>query len=267
MSIALVSDEAAVADRAARVASPLCIRGLTVSYGETPALFSANVTVSAGSMTAIVGPNGAGKSTLLKAALGVVKPLAGSVAVFGQPLARMRDAIAYVPQRASVDWDFPTRVIDVVLMGLYRDLGLLGRVRARHRARAMACLDRVGMTDFATRQIGQLSGGQQQRVFLARALAQEADIYLLDEPFAGVDAATEKAIIAVLKDLRDAGKTVLAVHHDLTTVPTYFDEVVLLDREIIAAGPVSTTFTEENLHRTYGGRLETARMQAQGAAG
>ena len=172
MNVALVSDTAADADRAARAASPLSVRGLTVSYGETPALFSADVTVRAGAMTAIIGPNGAGKSTLLKAALGVVKPLAGSVAIFGQPLARMRDAIAYVPQRASVDWDFPTRVIDVVLMGLYRDLGLLGRVRARHRARAMACLERVGMADFATRQIGQLSGGQQQRVFLARALAQ-----------------------------------------------------------------------------------------------
>ncbi|MEL7124649.1 MAG: metal ABC transporter ATP-binding protein [Pseudomonadota bacterium] len=267
MKIALVSEQAGAADRAARTASPLSVRGLTVSYGETPALFSADVTVRGGAMTAIVGPNGAGKSTLLKAALGVVKPLAGSVAVFGQPLSKMRDAIAYVPQRASVDWDFPTRVIDVVMMGLYRDLGLLGRVRAHHRARAMACLERVGMTDFATRQIGQLSGGQQQRVFLARALAQEADIYLLDEPFAGVDAATEKAIIAVLQELRDAGRTVLAVHHDLTTVPTYFDDVILLNREVIAAGPVDTTFTEDALQTTYGGRLETARMRAHGGAG
>ena len=267
MNVALVSDAAGDADRAARAASPLSVRGLTVSYGETPALFSADVTVRAGTMTAIIGPNGAGKSTLLKAALGVVKPLAGSVAIFGQPLARMRDAIAYVPQRASVDWDFPTRVIDVVLMGLYRDLGLLGRVRARHRARAMACLERVGMADFATRQIGQLSGGQQQRVFLARALAQEADIYLLDEPFAGVDAATEKAIIAVLKELRDAGRTVLAVHHDLSTVPAYFDDVILLNREVVAAGPVAETFTEALLQTTYGGRLETVRIQADTIAG
>ncbi|WP_415919352.1 metal ABC transporter ATP-binding protein [Tateyamaria sp. SN6-1] len=267
MNLTLVSGDAPNADLSLRTASPLSVRGLTVSYGESAALFSVDMTLRAGAMTAIVGPNGAGKSTLLKAALGIVKPLAGSVAVFGQPLAKMRDTIAYVPQRASVDWDFPTRVIDVVIMGLYRDLGLLGRLRDRHRAKALACLDRVGMTDFANRQIGQLSGGQQQRVFLARALAQDADVYLLDEPFAGVDAATEKAIIAVLKDLRDAGRTVLAVHHDLTTVPAYFDDVILLNREIVAAGPVADTFTEENLQVAYGGRLETARMQADSVAG
>ena len=267
MTLALVSNKVADTDRAARAASPLSVRGLTVSYGETPALFSVDMTVRTGSMTAIVGPNGAGKSTLLKAALGVVKPLAGTVSVFGQPLTRMRDRIPYVPQRASVDWDFPARVIDVVMMGLYRELGMLGRVRQQHRARAMDCLSRVGMTDFATRQIGQLSGGQQQRVFLARALAQDADIYLLDEPFAGVDAATEKAIIAVLQELRDAGRTVLAVHHDLTTVPAYFDDVVLLNREVVAAGPVDSVFTEAHLQTAYGGRLETARIDAGSVAG
>jgi len=254
-------------DQAARVASPLAVRGLTVSYGQTPAIFSVDVTVRAGAMTAIVGPNGAGKSTLLKAALDVIKPLAGSVTVFGQPLDRMRDRIAYVPQRASVDWDFPTRVIDVVMMGMYRKLGLLGRVRGQHTALAMDCLDRVGMTDFATRQIGQLSGGQQQRIFLARALAQEADIYVLDEPFAGVDAATEKAIIAVLQGLRDSGKTVLAVHHDLATVPGYFDDVVLLNTQVVAAGPVAEVFTEGNLQATYGGRLTTARADPESVAG
>ena len=264
MTLSLVQERNEQAE-AIRAASPLAVRGLTVSYGQTPAIFSVDMTVRAGAMTAIVGPNGAGKSTLLKAALQVVKPLAGTVTVFGQPLAQMRDRIAYVPQRASVDWDFPTRVVDVVMMGMYRQLGLLGRVRAKHRAQAMSALDRVGMSDFATRQIGQLSGGQQQRVFLARALAQEADIYVLDEPFAGVDAATEKAIISVLKELRDAGRTVLAVHHDLVTVPDYFDDVVLLNTQVVAAGPVADVFTEANLQATYGGRLTTARVDPASA--
>ncbi|MEO0402040.1 MAG: metal ABC transporter ATP-binding protein [Pseudomonadota bacterium] len=266
MTISLVTD-GMHAEAAAQDASPLAVRGLTVSYGQTPAIFSVDVTIRAGAMTAIVGPNGAGKSTLLKAALQVIKPLAGTVRVFGQPLDQMRDRIAYVPQRASVDWDFPTRAIDVVMMGMYRQLGMLGRVRAKHRAAAMACLARVGMADFATRQIGQLSGGQQQRVFLARALAQEADIYVLDEPFAGVDAATEKAIIAVLKELRDAGRTVLAVHHDLATVPEYFDDLVLLNTQVIAAGPVAETFTDANLNAAYGGRLTTARIDPESVAG
>ncbi|MDU8943020.1 zinc ABC transporter ATP-binding protein AztA [Ovoidimarina sediminis] len=236
----------------------LRIRGLTVSYGRSPAVFSVDVTVPKGSMTAIVGPNGAGKSTLLKAALGIVRPLAGQVSVFGRPLSRARSRVAYVPQRASVDWDFPTRVIDVVLMGLYRELGLLRRVSKADRARAAECLERVGMADFADRQIGQLSGGQQQRVFLARALAQDADLYLLDEPFAGVDAATEKAIISVLKALRAEGRTVVAVHHDLSTVPEYFDRVLMINVRKIAEGPVDTVFTEEALHATYGGRLAMA---------
>ena len=181
--------------------------------------------------------------------------LAGRVRFWGQPLDVMRGRIAYVPQRASVDWDFPTRVIDVVLMGLYRELGLLGRLRAAHRSRARAALERVGMHGFADRQIGQLSGGQQQRVFLARALAQDADLYLLDEPFAGVDAATESAIIGVLKGLRDEGRTVVAVHHDLATVTSYFDRVFLLNRRPVAEGPVDETFTEAALAAAYGGRL------------
>lgn len=241
-------------------ASPLAVRGMTVSYGQKPVVFSVDMTVTGGAMTAVVGPNGAGKSTLLKAILGIVKPLSGQTQVFGQPLAAQRHRIAYVPQRASVDWDFPTRVIDVVLMGLYRELGLLRRVRRPHLDRAMACLDRVGMTDFADRQIGQLSGGQQQRVFLARALAQGADLYLLDEPFAGVDAATEKAIIAVLKGLRQEGKTVVAVHHDLSTVPEYFDHVFMINTRKIAEGPVAQVFTAEHLDKTYGGRLATGQM-------
>ncbi|MBJ6372821.1 zinc ABC transporter ATP-binding protein AztA [Sedimentitalea arenosa] len=240
--------------------SPLSIRGLTVSYGQKPAVFSVDMTVPPGAMTAIIGPNGAGKSTLLKAALGIVKPLSGRVEVFGTPLAAQRSRVAYVPQRASIDWDFPARVIDVVLMGLYRQLGLLGRLRASHKAQAMDCLERVGMADFSERQIGQLSGGQQQRVFLARALAQDADLYLLDEPFAGVDAATEKAIIAVLKSLREDGKTVVAVHHDLATVRDYFDHVFLINTTRIAEGPVDEAFTAETLQAAYGGRLATAQV-------
>ncbi|MCF6234121.1 MAG: metal ABC transporter ATP-binding protein [Rhodobacteraceae bacterium] len=240
--------------------SPLTIRGLTVSYGQKPAVFSVDMTVQTGAMTAIIGPNGAGKSTLLKAALGIVKPLSGQVQVFGKPLAAQRHRVAYVPQRASIDWDFPTRVIDVVLMGLYRELGLLRRVQARHRQLAGDCLDRVGMREFGDRQIGQLSGGQQQRVFLARALAQEADLYLLDEPFAGVDAATEKAIIEVLKSLREAGKTVVVVHHDLATIAEYFDNVFLINTRKVAEGTVAEAFSADNLQATYGGRLATSQV-------
>lgn len=255
MSIELIANENDAPHSVDPAESPLAVRGLTVSYGQKPAVFSVDMTIQPGSMTAIIGPNGAGKSTTLKAALGVIKPLSGQVSIFGRPLAAQRHRIAYVPQRASVDWDFPTRVIDVVLMGLYRELGLLRRVKKRHIAKAQACLERVGMTDFADRQIGQLSGGQQQRVFLARALAQGADLYLLDEPFAGVDAATERAIIEVLKSLKSDGKTVVCVHHDLSTVPEYFDHVFMINTRKIAEGPVATTFTEETLQKAYGGRL------------
>ncbi len=261
---ALVSAEGETLRETSRNDIALEISGLTVSYGEKPAVFAVDASFEQGTMTAIIGPNGAGKSTLLKAALGIVRPLSGTVRCFGRPLDEMRGRIAYVPQRASVDWDFPVRVIDVVMMGLYRQLGLLGRVRPQHRAAAMACLDRVGMTDFAQRQIGQLSGGQQQRVFLARALAQEADLYLLDEPFAGVDAATEKAIISVLKDLKTQGRTVIVVHHDLATVREYFDGVFLINTTRIAEGPVAEVFTPANLQRAYGGRLVTTQMPAAG---
>ena len=243
------------------------VGGLTVAYGEKPVVFSVDMSVAQGTMTAIVGPNGAGKSTLLKAVLGLVKPLSGEVRLFGLPLSRARDRVAYVPQRASVDWDFPARVIDVVLMGLHRELGLLRRVRAEHLDRARACLARVGMEDFATRQIGQLSGGQQQRVFLARALAQSADLYLLDEPFAGVDAATEKAIIAVLKDLKAEGRTIVAVHHDLSTIRAYFEHMFLINTRAIAAGPVADVFTSANLQRAYGGRLGEAHVAGMQAVG
>lgn len=241
--------------------APLAVRGLTVSYGDKPAVFSVDATFPARAMTAIVGPNGAGKSTLLKASLGIVPRLSGQVAAFGRPLREVRERVAYVPQRASVDWDFPTTVLDVVTMGLYRELGLLGRLRRDHRERARACLDRVGMADFADRQIGRLSGGQQQRVFLARALAQGADLILLDEPFAGVDAATERAVIDVLHALRAEGRAVVCVHHDLATVRAYFDHVLLINVRRIAEGPVETTFTADTLQATYGGRLATAHIE------
>lgn len=256
----IVATNGQAAPHAAPESAPLSIRGVTVSYGEKPAIFSVDATFPEGSMSAIIGPNGAGKSTLLKAALGVIPRLSGEVSVFGHPIERARDRIAYVPQRASVDWDFPTTVIDVVRMGLYRQVGLLGRLSGKMTARALSCLDRVGMADFADRQIGQLSGGQQQRVFLARALAQEADLYLLDEPFAGVDAATERAIIDVLKLLKSQGKAVVAVHHDLATVRDYFDHVFMINVRRIAEGPVDATYTPENLQATYGGRLAATHL-------
>ncbi len=239
---------------------PLSVRGLTVSYGEKPAVFSVDADMPAGSMTAIVGPNGAGKSTFLKGVLGVVPRLSGEVRVFGQPLSRARGRVAYVPQRASVDWDFPARAIDVTLMGFYRRKGLFRLFDRKDREDALACLARVGMEAFAERQIGQLSGGQQQRVFLARALAQEADLYVLDEPFAGVDAATERAIVDVLRALKAEGRTIVCVHHDLSTVPEYFDRVLFINRTRIAEGPTSTTFTAANLQATYGGRLAAAHI-------
>ena len=238
----------------------LTVRGLTVAYGGSPVIFSIDMTAPQGTMTAIVGPNGAGKSTLLKGVLGLVPALSGKAAVFGAPLAAARHRIAYVPQRAGIDWDFPVRVADVVAMGLFRELGLLGRVSCQRRAKIISALERVGMAAFADRQIGQLSGGQQQRVFLARALAQDADLILLDEPFAGVDAATEKAIVNVLRELRDAGKTVVVVHHDLTTVAEYFDRVFVINTRKIAEGSVAEAFTADALHAAYGGRLASAQL-------
>ena len=240
--------------------SPLAIAGMTVSYGDKPVLFSVDFVTPPGALLAVLGPNGAGQSTLIKAALGIVPRVSGKVTVFGAPWRDARHRIAYVPQRASVDWDFPATVLDVVLMGQYREMGFLRFAGARHRKRAMECLERVGMQGFAHRQIGQLSGGQQQRVFLARALAQQADLYVMDEPFAGVDAATERAFIAVLKDLNAQGKTIICVHHDLATVQDYFSHVLILNLRKIAGGPVSATFTPENLQSAYGGRLAVAQI-------
>lgn len=236
----------------------LAITGLTVAYGSVPVVATVSARFPKGSMTAVIGPNGAGKSTLLKAALGLIPAITGEVRAFGQPVARALPRIAYVPQRAAVDWDFPARVIDVVQMGLYRQTGLLGRLTPGLRDRAMEGLARLGMADHATRQIGALSGGQQQRVFLARALAQDADLVILDEPFAGVDAATETAIIGVLHRLRDQGRTVIAVHHDLSTVPAYFDRVLLLNRRVIAEGTTAAAFRRATVAEAYGNQLLTA---------
>ena len=241
--------------------SPLAIAGLTVSYGEKPVLFSVDCVTPAGAMVAIVGPNGAGKSTLIKAALGIVPRVTGDITIFGQAYAQARHRVAYVPQRASVDWDFPATALDVVMMGLYRDIGFLRFAGKSHRAKALDCLERVGMAGFAARQIGQLSGGQQQRIFIARALAQSADLYVMDEPFAGVDASTERAIVAVLKELNASGKTIICVHHDLATVADYFDQALLLNVRKIAEGPVVEALSAENLQSAYGGRLATSQIE------
>ncbi|RMH52111.1 MAG: metal ABC transporter ATP-binding protein [Bacteroidetes bacterium] len=236
-------------------APPIDVCDLTVAYRDQPVLWDIDLTVPPGVLMAIVGPNGAGKTTLIKALLDLVPRAAGQVRIFGAPYADQRHFVAYVPQRGSVDWDFPTSVLDVVMMGLYGRLGWFRRPGRAERAQALHALDQVGMTAFADRQISQLSGGQQQRVFLARALVQDAQIYLMDEPFQGVDATTERAIIALLRTLRAQGKTVLVVHHDLQTVPEYFDQVMLLNVYKIASGPVEDVFTEDNLRRTYGGRV------------
>jgi manganese/zinc/iron transport system ATP- binding protein len=199
--------------------------------------------------------------------LGLVPRASGRVLIYGKPYRKQRRRVAYVPQRETVDWDFPVSALDVVLMGRYRMVGWCLPVTRRHRDAALGALDRVGMADYADRQISQLSGGQQQRVFLARALTQEADLYLMDEPFAGVDASTEKAIVRILHDLRAAGKTALIVHHDLQTVREYYDHVVLLNMRIVAYGPTDEVFTDENLRKTFGGRLTLLDEASQALAG
>jgi manganese/zinc/iron transport system ATP- binding protein len=248
--------------------SPLSVCGLTVAYRGKPVLWDVSWSAPQGGRIAIVGPNGAGKTTFLKAALELIPRLAGDIAIYGRPVAEQRRLIAYMPQRSSVDWDFPTTTLDVVTMGLYREIGWLRWPGRRHRERARHYLDLVGMADFADRQIGQLSGGQQQRVFLARALAQEAGIFVMDEPLAGVDAATERTVAEIIARLAAAGRTVICVHHDLQTVPVYFDHVLLLNARLIAAGPLGTAFTAENLQKAYGGRLAEAELPlARSAAG
>lgn len=240
------------------------VNDLTVAYHERPVLWDIDLEVRAGALTAIVGPNGAGKTTLIKSIIELVRPAAGQIRVLGRPYVEARGQVAYVPQRGSVDWDFPTSVLDVVLMGTYGSLGWIRRPGAAERDRALAALEKVGMEAFRDRQISQLSGGQQQRVFLARALVQDARLYLMDEPFQGVDARTERAIVEVLRELRGRGETVIAVHHALQTVPEYFDDVVLLNVRKIASGPVSEVFTEENLRVAYGGRVPFLQAVAGG---
>ena len=231
----------------------LTVRDLTVAYREQPVLWDIDLTVPEGTLMAVVGPNGAGKTTLIKAVLGLIDAAAGEVRMFGQAYDEVRDRVGYVPQRGSVDWDFPTSALDVVMMGLYGRLGWFRRPGERERERARRALDRVGMLAFADRQISQLSGGQQQRVFLARALVQEADLYFMDEPLQGVDATTERTVIELLRELQQDGTTMLVVHHDLQTIEEYFDAVMLLNVRCVAAGRLEEVFTQENIQRTYRG--------------
>lgn len=228
------------------------IDDLTVAYDYKPVLWDIDLVIPEGVLMAIVGPNGAGKSTLIKAILGIIEPIAGSVSIYGKPYKEQRSLVAYVPQKGSVDWDFPTTALDVVMMGTYGELGWIKRPRKKQKKEALESLEKVGMLPYKNRQISQLSGGQQQRVFLARALVQKASIYFMDEPFQGVDATTEIAIINMLKELRKEGKTVIVVHHDLQTVPEYFDWVTFLNVKKIATGPVKDIFNDENLTYTYG---------------
>ena len=231
------------------------VEDLTVAYEDKPVLWDVELNVKKGVLMAIVGPNGAGKSTLIKTMLNLIKPVTGEVLFYNEKYSKVRNKIAYVPQRGSVDWDFPTTVFDVVEMGRYGKVGWLKKVGKIDKEKTKEAIAKVGMEEFSDRQISQLSGGQQQRVFLARALVQEAEIYFMDEPFQGVDAATEQAIVKLLKELKENGKTLLVVHHDLQTVKDYFDRVLLLNVRLIAEGSIEEVFTEENLRKTYGGRI------------
>jgi manganese/zinc/iron transport system ATP- binding protein len=242
---------------------PLAIHDLTVAYNHKPVLWDIELNIPEGKLVGIVGPNGAGKSTLLKACLDLIPKTSGWAHVYGKPYRKARHLVAYVPQRESVDWDFPVSALDVVTMGAYRRIGWFKRVSKKETTRAREALDQVGIGHLADRQISQLSGGQQQRVFLARALMQDAELYLMDEPFAAVDAATEEAIVDLLKDLSAKGKTCLVVHHDLATVTTYFDWLVLLNMRVVADGPAEETFTRENLQKTYGGKLNLLEKAAE----
>lgn len=231
------------------------VHDLTVTYRKKPALWDVDFSIPGGQLVGIIGPNGAGKSTLIKSIMDLVDTGSGYTRLFGKDLDEVRDRIAYVPQRESVDWDFPASALDVVLMGRYGKRGLFHRLNDRDKRIAQECLRKVGMEAYAGRQIAQLSGGQQQRVFLARALAQEADLYFMDEPFAGVDASTEKAVLELLSSMRDAGKTILVVHHDLQTASQYFDWMILLNTRLVACGPKEEVFTPKLLQETYGGKL------------
>jgi manganese/zinc/iron transport system ATP- binding protein len=249
----------------------LSIHDVTVAYHRRPVLWDLDLDIPRGVLASIIGPNGAGKSTMIKACLDLIPRISGNVRILGEPYRQIRGKVGYVPQRETVDWEFPVSALDVTCMGLYRKIGWFRSIRRPHREKAREALDRVGLADFAHRQISQLSGGQQQRVFLARALVQEADIYFMDEPFASVDVATEQAILELLRTMRQEGRTVVVVHHDLQTAQNYFDWVVLLNTRLVASGPMKETFTSENLRRTYGGRLtlleEAGRALSQAQAG
>ncbi len=234
---------------------PLSVHDLTVAYGRKPVIWDVELNIPEGKLVGIIGPNGAGKSTLLKACQDLVPKTSGEVKIYGKRYRKRRKMVGYVPQRESVDWDFPVSAMDVVAMGTYGTLGWFRRVGKLQREIAKKCLERVGILHLADRQISQLSGGQQQRVFLARALAQDARLYFMDEPFAAVDAATEQAIVSLLRELSDTGKTCLVVHHDLASVTQYFDWLVLLNMRVVASGPADEVFTRENLQKTYGGKL------------
>ena len=245
---------------------PIQIHDMTIAYHKKPVLWDVDLDVPEGQLVGIIGPNGAGKSTMIKAIMDLVPKASGWVKIYGEDYGEMRKTIGYVPQRESVDWDFPISALDVVLMGRYGHVGWIRRPGREDRRLAHDALDKVGMNDYARRQISHLSGGQQQRVFLARALAQDARIYMMDEPFAGVDAATERAIIDILVTLREQGKTILVVHHDLQTVTEYFDWVIMLNMRVVASGPTKEAFTDDNLQKTYGGRLTVLSQAAQAMA-
>jgi manganese/zinc/iron transport system ATP- binding protein len=242
-------------DKEIQIKPALEIHDLTVAFERKPVLWNIDLMIPQGKLVGIIGPNGAGKSTLIKAVMGILPLSSGYVKLFDSEIEDVRHKISYVPQRESVDWDFPASVLDVVLMGRYAKLGLFKRPRKADRDVAMDCLRKVGMESYAHRQISQLSGGQQQRTFLARALAQQADMYFMDEPFSGVDAATEKTIINLLRTMTHSEKTVMVVHHDLHSVSQYFDWVIMLNTRLVAYGPTKSTFNQKNLHETYGGKL------------
>lgn len=238
-------------------AAAIEVHDLTVAYNKRPAIWNIDFELPQGKIIGIMGPNGSGKSTLLKTIMGVIDPDIGLVKIFDKELDENRKRVSYVPQRQSVDWDFPARVKDVVSMGRYASKGIFGRITKEDKAIVDESLEKVGMLPFAERQIAQLSGGQQQRVFLARALAQKADIYLMDEPFAGVDASTEESIIAMLETMKNEGKTLVVVHHDLYTAKEYFDWLVLLNTRLVACGPIDEVFTPTILSEAYGSKLTT----------
>ncbi|KIL74457.1 metal ABC transporter ATP-binding protein [Pseudobacillus badius] len=235
--------------------SALTVKNVFVSYHGNEALRDVSFSVDPGSLVGIIGPNGAGKSTLIKALLNLIPKDQGEVKIYGKNIKEMRKFIAYVPQRSHIDWDFPITVLDAVIIGCYPTLGLFKRPKKKEKAWALQCLEKVGMQDFSKRQIGELSGGQQQRVFLARALAQKAQFFFLDEPFVGIDAASEETIIHILKELSTDGKTILVVHHDLSKVNDYFDQLIVLNKELIGSGKIDQVLQADVLSKAYSGRF------------